>query len=180
MNSLPPAASANRCLGYAFTISVLIHLGIVAGLSMPSAMLPEQTMRQEAHLRVVIQASSIVKPMQMPAIAPLDTITAPPQSENLTAKTIIPARFIVEPDLDALRDIPVSFGGKIQLRLHVSSIGTVSAIELGEHDPVPNNLLNELKNNLAQTRLYPAEQAGNAVDSILEITVHFEPVTMGH
>lgn len=178
MNSLPPATFANRRLGYAFTVSVLIHLGIVAGLSMPAARLPEQKMRQEVHLRVVIQATSAAKPMQMSAIAPIDPITAPPQSENRTEKTIIPARFIVEPDLDALRDIPVSLGGKIQLRLHVSSIGTVSAIELGEHDPVPNDLLNELKNNLAQTRLYPAEQAGNAMDSILEITVHFEPVTI--
>lgn len=173
--------SANCRLGYAFTMSFLIHAGMVIFLSMHTTVQPEQKIQPAVHLHVVIRTSSIAKPMQVPAIAPitpLDPITMPQPSESPTPKTIIPARFIVEPNLDALRDIPVSLGGKIQLRLHVSSIGTVSEIELVEHDPVPNNLLNELKNYLAQMRLYPAEQAGRAVDSILEITVHFEPVTM--
>lgn len=112
----------------------------------------------------------------MPVTASTDSL--PPQRAPAKAREVLSARFITEPDFDVLRDIPVTLSGRIHFRLRVSSIGTVSAVEVAEHDPVPLDLMNALKNSLAQTRLHPAEQEGQPVDSLLDITVWFEPSTV--
>jgi len=185
MNNLQHTRFARQhWLGYAFIASVLLHVSLIVGLSASPLIHPfDGTVKSTPDFRVEIQrpatARQALAPEPIPKpVAPTDATPLPRQRESLEVSEVIPARFIVEPDLDGLRDIPVTLSGRIHFRLHVSSIGTVGAVEVVEHDPVPLDLMNELKSSLAQARLHPAEQKGHSVNSTLDITVRFEPVTM--
>lgn len=170
-------SATQRRLGCALTTSLLIHLSFIIGIS-TSLFVPNDTTRQTASLHAYLRPPAL--PSKAQTSVPWPIVGAPPirQTNNLPAEHTIPARFIIEPDLGTLRDIPVSLGGRVHFRLHVSSIGTISAIETLEHDPLPLDLLDGLKDSLTKTLLHPAEHAGKAVDSTLDITVWFEPVTV--
>lgn len=188
MNNLLHARSARRHrLGYALIASVLLHICLIVGLSTSPRVYPlDGTVKSMTNFRVEIRqpASATVRHALTPAelipepIAPTDAARLPRQSKRLEVSEIIPARFIVEPDLDGLRDTPVTVSGRIHFRLHVSSIGTVSAVEVVENDPVPLDLMNALTSNLAQAQLRPAEQQGHPMNSTLDITVRFDPITV--
>jgi hypothetical protein len=171
MISSPPASSVGRHrLGFALIISLLIHLSLVIGLGESSPFMSNSTMWPMAGLHAHLQ------PPVLPShgLVPLHHHS----ESSSAAEQVIPAHFIIEPDLDALRDISVSIGGKIHFRLYVSSIGTVTSIKILQQDPVSLDLLDALKTRLEQARLYPAKRGGQAVDSTLDITVRFEPVTV--
>lgn len=175
----PPAHPADqRRLGFALTASLLLHLSLVIGLGQSSPFVPGGTMRQVVNFHAHLRSPALSGTVQIPAPAPIAPEPLLRQPEHPSPRQVTPARFIVEPDLDTLRDIPISISGKIHFRFHVSSIGTIGVIEILEHDPVPVELLNGLKTSLAQTRLHPAEHEGHAVDSTLDITVRFDPITV--
>lgn len=177
-DSFPASPVSQRRLGFALTVSLLLHLGIAIGLGQASPFVPNGALRQAVNLHVQLRSPARSGTAPMPIPAPADPAPSLHQPENPAMEQITPARFIAEPDLDTLRDIPIGLSGKIHFRLHVSSVGTISAIEVLGHDPLPVELLTGLKNSLAQTRLHPAEHEGHAVDSTLDITVRFDPVTM--
>ena len=150
-------------------LSFLLHAGFLTGMNQtasPDAMNP----RRQADVRLQVQLSPRPRAEKAPAL-PLPVA----QPAKASANQVTPPRFIVEPDLSLLQDIPLSMGGKVHFRLRVSALGTVSAIEVLGHDPLPSELLDGLKNRLSETMLRPAEQDGRAVDSTLDITVGFEP-----
>lgn len=174
----PPADSiCQRRLWHALIASLLIHLSLVIGLRKSTLFVPNGTLRQVAEIHVHLPP---VLSNRMQAHVPAPVNGAPPagQLKKSPAERTLPARFIIEPDLGVLRDIPVSLGGRVHFRLHVSSIGTIGAIETLAHDPLPLDLLDGIKASLAQTMLHPAEQGGEAVDSTLDITIWFEPVSV--
>ena len=178
ITALPLANSVvQRRLAWALTASLLIHLSVIIGMN-TSLFVSKDTTRQTASLHVYLRPSALSNRVQTPVS--WNIAGSPPvrQIINPSAEQVIPAHFIVEPDLATLSHIPVSLGGKARFRLHVSSIGTISAIETLEHDPLPPDLLDGLKDSLAKALLHPAQHAGQAVDSTLDITVGFEPVTM--
>lgn len=177
-DSFPANPASQRRLGFALTVSLSLHLGIAIGLGQSSPFVPNGALRQAVNLQVHLRSPALSGTAQLPIPAPTDPVPSLLQPENPSIEQITPARFIAEPDLDILRDIPVSLSGRIHFRLHVSSIGTIGAIEVLEHDPLPVELLAGLKISLAQTRLHPAKHEGHAVDSTLDITVRFDPVTV--
>lgn len=184
MDNLHPAYFAGKSrLGYALAASISIHLGLLVGFlnRMPAIDFSEASRGAglpHVRLRADIQPSVSSNAVQTSVPVTASTDSPPPQRAPAKAREVLSARFITEPDFDVLRDIPVTLSGRIHFRLRVSSIGTVSAVEVAEHDPVPLDLMNALKNSLAQTRLHPAEQEGQPVDSLLDITVWFEPSTV--
>lgn len=150
-------------------LSFLLHAGFLTGMNRTTALGVMNPLRQ-ADVRLQVQLSP--RPRGEKAFSPRSPAIQPAKA---SANQVIPPRFIVEPDLSLLQDIPVSMGGKVRFRLRVSALGTVSAIEVLGHDPLPPELLDGLKNRLSETMLRPAEQDGRAVDSTLDITVGFEP-----
>ncbi|MDO8347775.1 MAG: hypothetical protein Q7S85_07750 [Rugosibacter sp.] len=179
MNELPSAnPAAQRRLGLTLAVSLLLHLGVATGLGTLSPFVPGGTLRQATSLHVQLRSPTLSGPAQTPIPAPIAAGPSVRQAERPSPEQITPARFITEPDLDILRDIPVSLSGRIHFRLHVSSLGTISSIEVIAHDPLPIALLDGLKTSLAQTRLHPAEFEGRTVASTLDITVGFDPVTV--
>jgi len=64
--------------------------------------------------------------------------------------------------------------GAIRFRLHVSALGTVSAVDTIQSDPIPIELRDGLRANLIQALLEPARKDGKPISSTLDITVRFE------
>lgn len=170
MSSFLVNRAARHRLGWALALSSLLHFSFLIGTSwhVPSGAmnrLRQTDARLHVHLSPPPREEKTFSP-PLPAIQPARESTS----------RVIPPRFIVEPDLSVFQDIPLSAGGKVRFRLHVSSIGTINGVEVLGHDPLPPELLGGLKNLLSKTMLRPAEQDGQAVGSTLDITVGFEPI----
>lgn len=106
----------------------------------------------------------------VPPAAPASAAT-PATDGPITEK----ARFLLAPDLSALEGIAVPLSGKLTLRLHVSSLGTVDRIEVMKSDLVPRELLDGLLEKLRQTRLTPALAGSQPVASTLDLVIRYEP-----
>lgn len=175
MSSSSITSSADkRGLRSALGVSLLIHLGVFVVLN--AALLPASTRsgirsnRVEVSLpKLTIQPNASLHDTPVVKAHAIRTAVKSP-SNNVTS----PARFLVDPNLDELQDIPVFVGGKVKFRLHVSIIGTVSTVEILESDPIPQALLSGLQDKLKRAKLKPATTSGESVASTLDIAVKFE------
>lgn len=135
------------------------------------------TKQRPEPLPVAAAASFPVPPM--PAAAPDATASAStsptPVTTDAIGKLTQKARFLVPPDLAALEEIPVAFSGSLNIRLHVSPLGTVDRVTLLKSDPVPKELLDGLTSRLQHSRLTPALAGSEPVASTLDLVIHYEP-----
>ena len=162
-------------LAWPIAASLALHLG--AGWVFLGS--PQFLPRQGKNLTLTVTLASNQQP-EPRKIAQVGPPSAPPAAPRVAATQITDgqitekARFLVAPDLTALEDIAVPLSGKLTLRLHVSSLGTVDRVELIKSDPVPTELLDGLLAKLRQTRLAPALADSQPVASTLDLVIRFE------
>lgn len=101
-------------------------------------------------------------------------VTTGPSAEATPASLTRP-RFLILPDIDGLRTIPVPAAGMLSLRLYVTAAGTVERVELRRSDPIPPELLAGLQRQFKQAALQPAMSAAGPAPGTLDIDVRFEP-----
>lgn len=118
-------------------------------------------------------------PPAVPAAAPdaaaAGSTSATAAATDAVGKLTQKARFLVPPDLAALEEIPLTFSGSLNIRLHVSPLGTVDRVTLLKSDPVPKELLDGLTSRLQHSRLTPALAGSEPVASTLDLVIHYEP-----
>lgn len=167
------STSAAR-LAWPLAVSLSLHLGIGALLSAKPADYLSRSLKV-SRLTVVLPARSLPEPKpdrpreQPPAPAAASVPRDP--AGTMTQK----ARFLVEPDLAALEEIPVPFPGSLNIRLHVSAQGNVDRVSLLKGDPVPKELLAGLMARMEHARLAPALAGSDPVASTLDLVIRFEP-----
>lgn len=163
-------------LAWPLAASLALHLG--AGWLFSSGnlqFLPRQG--KSIILTVTLASTQQAEPRKLaqagpPAAAPAASASAP--TPNADGPITEKARFLVPPDLSALEDIEVPLSGRLTLRLHVSSLGTVDRVEVVKSDPVPRELLDGLLATLRQTRLAPALAGLQPVASTLDLEIRYE------
>ncbi len=152
-------------LGLAILVSSTLSYTVVGDAASP----PLQVTLAQAPQRAVPAAGA-----PLPATA-IDLPGEPqPQRENL-GPSQQPARFLVNPDLSVLEEIPTTFPGTISLRLNVTSQGTVERVSLVRADPVPKELIDGLIDRFGKAKLSPAMMGSQAIASIIEITIQVDP-----
>ncbi len=86
-----------------------------------------------------------------------------------------PARFLIDPDLLVLEEIPTTFPGSISLRLNVTAQGTVERVTVVRADPVPKELLDGLIERFGKAKLSPAMVGSEPTASSVEVTIRVDP-----
>lgn len=163
-----------RRLVKAFAASLLIHSGLIVGLNVDSMPVSGRTEISVNPLKVSLPNKPGRMPERKSDKSMAREVPSQPVAKKAGENTLSPARFLSNPDLDALQNIPVMIGGSVKFRLHVSEIGTVGMIEVLQSTPTSVELLEGLKANLKKATLYPAQSDGKAIPSTLDITVRYE------
>ncbi len=118
-----------------------------------------------------------------PGLAPAPAAIPPPppaqtpdsgKAEETPRQPTRKARFLVAPDLSALEEIPVSFSGSLDIRLHVTQLGTVDHVTVLRSDPLPKELREGLLLRFSQARLAPATIGTEPVPSTLDVVIGYE------
>ena len=164
-------------LVWPFAVSLALHLGIAAVLSIGSEAHPPRKVKAIT-LTVTLASRDRSDPVPMISPAPALSPPAPPASAGATeaSGTVTQkARFLVDPDLSVLEEIPVPSAGSLNIRLHVSALGTVDRVTVMKSDPVPKELLDGVLRRLEKARLSPALAGAEAVASTVDLTIRYEP-----
>lgn len=166
-------------LAWPLAISAALHLGIGWLLSPGSAAyLPRST--KAVTLTVLLANKERTEPLPVAAAAPAAIPPTPPAPARAAAapdaggSLTQKARFLAEPDLSALEEIPVPFSGSLTLRLEVSALGTVDRVAVVRSDPVPQELLDGLLARFRLARLAPAQEGSKPVASSLDLVIRYE------
>ena len=164
-------------------VSVALHLGLAVMLSIGSeAHLPRKV--KAITLTVFLAGKDRTEPVPIAAPAPAlppptpSAPSAPPGSTEASGTVTLKARFLVDPDLSVLEEIPVPVAGSLTIRLHVSALGTVDRVTVMKSDPVPKELLDGVLSRLQKARLAPALAGSEAVASTVDLVIRFEPGLM--
>ncbi|MCF8177016.1 MAG: hypothetical protein K9J74_00765 [Sulfuritalea sp.] len=164
-----------RRLAGPLAISLALHLGI-GGLFSPYT--PEYAPKRATTVTLRTTLPAVDHSSNIPAVAPdkdLPATIASAKSPDAEGSLTRKARFIVAPNLAELETIPVPFGGKLALRLHVSALGRVDRVTVINGDPVPRELLDGLVVRLQHAQLIPAMAGSVAVASTLDLVISIEP-----
>lgn len=157
----------------AVLLSTLLHLCFAAAFAGSATYSPVPTSSPQLDVRLVRAspvpvATNDTKPYQ--AVEPAPTAARNPADVPTRA-----ARFLAEPNLNILEDVPVSLPGSASLRLQVDAKGIVERVTLIRNDPAPKDLIDGLLATFAATRLTPALIGDRPVASSIDVTVRFEP-----
>jgi outer membrane biosynthesis protein TonB len=173
-------------LVWPLAVSVALHLGLAVMLSIGSeAHLPRKV--KAITLTVFLAGKDRSEPVPIAAPAPVPSPpipsvpsvpSAPPGSTEASGTVTLKARFLVDPDLSVLEEIPVPVAGSLTIRLHVSALGTVDRVTVMKSDPVPKELLDGVLSRLQKARLAPALAGSEAVASTVDLVIRFEPGLM--
>lgn len=110
----------------------------------------------------------------LPSMAPNESPRDPQQRENL-GPSRQPARFLTDPDLSLLEEIPTTIPGMVTLRLEVTTQGTVERVKVIRADPVPKELLDGLLERFGKARLSPATVGSEPIASSIDVTIRVDP-----
>lgn len=163
-------------LAWPLAVSVALHLGL-AGLFSPETAERLPRRMKATTLTVVLPGKAQAGPARAasPKSPAQPSTPTSPGAADVEGKLTQKARFLVTPDLTALEEIPVTFSGSLNIRLHVTALGTVERATVTRGDPVPKELLDGLLKRLEQARLSPAQAGAEAVASTVDLVIRYEP-----
>lgn len=164
-------------LAGAFLASLMLHFGL--------AVLVTSTLTYTAvsdNAGSPLNVTLAQAPARAAQLAEAPAFTAPrdhPGATRTQQKTLDlpqqPARFLVDPDLSVLEEIPATFPGTVSLSLSVTAQGTVERVKVIRADPVPKELLDGLVERFAKAKLSPATVGSQATASTINITIRVDP-----
>lgn len=164
-----------RLAGAVFA-SLMLHLGLAVLIS-STVIYPSIREAASPPLTVTLAQAPIpttlladAQPYVAPSLSPGET----QQREN-TAPPRQPARFLTDPDLSLLEEIPTTVPGVVTLRLEVTTLGTVERVTVIRADPVPKELLNGLMERFGKARLSPATIGSEPIASNIDVTIRVDP-----
>lgn len=171
------AATAAPRLAAAILASLMLHLGLAI---LVSSALTYTAVKEAASppLRVTLAQAPMhaVPATGTPARATASDLPGEPQIQRETVgPSQQPARFLVDPDLSVLEEIPTTFPGTISLRLNVTSQGRVERVSVVRADPVPKELIDGLIDRFGKAKLSPAMMGSQAIASSIEVTIRVDP-----
>lgn len=164
-------------LAVAFLASLMLHLGLAVLVSSTltytavrdSSGPPLNVTLAQAPARAtqLAEAPAFAAPSDQPGAtqAQRETLDLPQQ----------PARFLVDPDLSVLEEIPTTFPGTVSLSLSVTAQGTVERVKVIRADPMPKELLDGLVERFAKAKLSPATVDSQATASTINVTIRVDP-----
>ncbi len=164
-------------LAGALLVSLMLHLGLAV---LVSSTLTYTVVRDSAGppLNVTL-AQTPARAMQLadaPArTAPSDQPSAPQVQRETLGPPQQPARFLVDPDLSVLEEIPTTIPGTVTLGLSVTAQGTVERVKVIRADPIPRELLDGLVERFAKAKLLPATVGSQATASTINVTIRVDP-----
>ena len=171
----PPGKQAPSLAG-PFLASLMLHLLAAATLSLhaPYPVVKDMAPRLELTL---VRPLAPLPATQLAELAPVPAAPASDFQPPRSVETVIRrgARFLDDPDLTILEQIPVATQGSITLRLQVNAQGVVESVAVARSDPAPQALVEGLKQRFGAARLSPALVDGSPAASSIEVTVRFEP-----
>ena len=188
----PPDAGSHEAtsLAFPFLFSLMLHFGLVLAVSATMNFTPVGDSSPP-----VLTATFSSLPKEMPPPEPTITSTdairiadsrdlpeplLPRNPSSDTAQGIAgdanrQARFLVDPDLSILEEIPAAGPGVISLQLSITALGNVERVTVVRSDPVPRELLDGLVERFGKAKLSPAIINGKAAASSLAITIRVDP-----
>ncbi len=164
-------------LAGAFLASLMLHLGLAIVVS---STLTFTTVKETPSPPLTVTLAQAREAPAEPIDTPLPTIVPQPPAD-----TVLPAsppelpkkqaRFIVDPDLSLLEEIPTTLPGSITLRLYITEQGLVERVSVVRADPVPTELLDGLVDRFGKARLAPAMVGSQPQASSLDVTIRVDP-----
>lgn len=164
-------------LAGAFLISVMLHLGLAI---LVSSTLTYTVVRDATSPPLTVTLAQAPVEARHPADVPIQArVPDHPREPQVRQESIgpaqQPARFLVDPDLSVLEEIPTTLPGIVSLRLHVTTKGTVEHVSVIRADPVPKELLDGLIERFGKAKLSPALVGSQTTASTLEVTIRVDP-----
>lgn len=160
----------------ALLVSLMLHLAFAAIVASTATYTPVMNTAGSRMNATLAQASVPNKrpagalPIASASNSPRD----PPQGGSLGPPQQ-PARFLTDPDLSVLEEIPTTFPGTVSLRLNISALGNVERVNVIRADPVPKELIDGLIERFGKAKLAPAMMGLQAVASTIEVTIRIDP-----
>lgn len=163
-------------------VSAMLHIGLVLAVSSTLGF-SAITDTPQASLSATLVQATRTEPESPPLLAEAKIVPEPlapiPQNRLRDAAQIQTstrqARFLVDPDLSILEQIPAAMPGAVSLRLYVTRQGNVERVTVIRSDPVPKDLLDGLVERFGSARLSPAMVDGTPTESTLEVTIRVDP-----
>ncbi len=157
--------------------SLMLHLGIAL---LVSSSLTYTAVREAASpsLTVTLAQTSIhnLQPAHLlPPATTTDLPTEPQIQRDTLGPSQQPARFLIDPDLSVLEQIPTSIPGAISLRLYVTAQGVVDRVSVVRADPVPKELIDGLVERFGKAKFTPALIGSQPAASTVEVTIRVDP-----
>ncbi len=152
----------------------MLHLGLAI---LVSSSVTYKVVRDVAPQPLTVTLAQAPSEIRQIADVPVSTPRpiAPPIQSAKTGAVQQPARFLIDPDLLVLEEIPTTFPGSISLRLNVTAQGTVERVTVVRADPVPKELLDGLIERFGKAKLSPAMVGSEPTASSVEVTIRVDP-----